>query len=119
MKENEPSFATPRDAAKDLIRRQIQRGANLEMILNAHPSSAGLARDPKSYKATVGGTIWRGQYPTKEYVPLEIDQVGVWKLNGEPCFEIFPLHEIYAGVWQEEHPDDDTPGELMEQPKLL
>ncbi|MGH2530918.1 MAG: hypothetical protein ACRDJW_01310 [Thermomicrobiales bacterium] len=113
-KESQSEPMTPREAAKDLIRKQMQAGATLETLLNTHPS----AWDER-YSATVGGTIWRGAGATREYRALEVDQVGVRQIDGQECWGIFPLREIYAEVWEEEHPDELPPGELLQQKQLL
>jgi hypothetical protein len=108
--------ATPREAAKDLIRLELRRGNKLANILEEHPSTWW---QTTHYSATVGGTIFRQLgTPEAEFLPLEIDQIGVRKLAGMECWAVFPLREIYAEVWQEEHAGADLP-ELMEQGQLL
>ncbi len=106
--------ADPREAAKDFIRRQVRAGATMETLRHRHPS-----RWDERYSATVGGTIWNTRDGTNVYLPLEINQVGVWKLGGEECWGVFPLDEIYSEVWHEEHPDEEAPGEVMEQGRLF
>lgn len=116
MKEREqpPTPADPRAAAKDFIRQQVRAGATLASLLQRHPS-----RWDERYSATVGGTIFNHREGRLHFQALGIDQVGVWKLGGEQCWGVFALHEIYEEIWREEHPDEDAPGELMQQGKLL
>jgi hypothetical protein len=108
--------STPREAAKDLIRLELRQGSNLARMLEEHPSSWW---QTEHYSATVGGTMFRHLgSPDTEYLPLEVDQIGVWKLAGQECWEIFSLHELYAEVWREDHGGQD-PDELLEQGQLF
>src|SRR5687768_9827424 len=88
----EPIPATPREAATDFIRRAIQAGATFQALLDTHPSSW---REMQRYSATVGGTIFNALgTPEARWLPLEIDQVGVFRLGGSECWGVFPLREI-------------------------
>jgi hypothetical protein len=108
--------STPREAAKDLIRLELRRGSNLSRMLEEHPSSW---RQHAHYSATVGGTIFRYLgTPDTEYLPLAIDQVGVYRLAGQECWAVFSLQELYEEVWREEH-DGLEPDELLEQGRLF
>jgi hypothetical protein len=107
---------TPREAAKDLIRLELRRGSNLARMLAEHPSSWW---QTPHYSATVGGTMFRHLgTPDTEYLPLDVDQVGVWRLAGEECWEVFSLHELYEEVWREDHRGQE-PDELLEQGRLF
>src|SRR5688572_4505565 len=84
-----PIPATPREAACEFIRDEIRAGATLEFLLEQHPSSW---RQQDRYSATVGGTIFNALgTPEARWLPLDIDQVGVFRLGGRECWGVFPL----------------------------
>jgi hypothetical protein len=111
-----PLPPTPRDAAVDFIRAEIHAGATYHSILTNHPSSW---RQRDRYSATVGGTIFNALgSAAAHWLPLDIDQVGVYRLGGEECWGVFPLREIYREAWQAENPARPL-DELMEQGTLF
>ena len=122
MRESEPPGEspaeplTPREAAKGLVRLELRRGSTLARMLQEHPASWW---QTDRYRATVGGTIFNGLgTPDARFWPLEVDQIGVHRIGQQECWAVFPLREIYAEVWREEH-DDEQPAELFEQGRLF
>jgi hypothetical protein len=101
MKDTEPRL-TPREAAEDFLGGLIERGHTYQSLLESHS-----AVSHERYSATIGGTIFNGSGSEARYQPLDIDQVGVWRLYGEECWAIFPLIEVYGVVYARKRPDRD------------
>jgi len=111
MKEQQPQ--TPRDAARHFIRSLQRQKLDLAAMVETHPSVYH-----ERYSATIGGTIFNGVgTPSQRFLPLAVDQIGVWKVKGEEVWGIYSLEEIYDEVWREQHGRE--PDELIHQGELF
>jgi hypothetical protein len=112
MKEQQPK--TPREPAKDFIASLQTCRFKYAALREMHPSTLN-----ERYSATIGDTIFNGVgTPAQRFQPLEVDQVGIWRLNGNECWGVFALREIYDEVWREGHQGKE-PDEFMEQGRLF
>ncbi len=87
---------TAREAAKDLIRGYVERGDSIESLAAGCLGYAG-----SDYYASIGGYIWNGSHTdgTAHFVrKVGRYQIGVDRLDGKDCNEVFSLKEIYNEI---------------------
>ena len=90
------SYMTARDLAKSFIRYQVLRGDTIEQIAGYQGSSCS------HYSVQIGGYIFNNfQKPNQVSKKLTSRQIGIEKVDGIECMEIFTLEEIYKEIRNE------------------
>ena len=87
---------TAREAAKNLIRGYVERGDSIESLADGCLGHAG-----SDYYASIGGYIWNGSHTDgTAHLVRKVGryQIGVERLDGKDCHEVFSLKEIYNEI---------------------
>ncbi len=90
---------TAKEAAKDFIRAYVLRGDTLKQLADGMLGYAG-----SDYYASIGGYIYNGSYKdgTLHFVrKVSRYQIGIERLAGNDCNELFSLQEIYNEILYE------------------
>ncbi len=86
---------TAREAAKNLIRSYVLGGTSIE-----HLAAGMLGAANDKYYASIGGYICNEDENGKIYSVRKVGryQIGVDRLEGKNCNEVFSLKEIYNEI---------------------
>ena len=86
---------TPREAALDFIRPDVERGATIKGIKRR---LTGVQRD--GIRVQLGGYLWDGETAER----LTRSEVVVTELGGEPCLHRFDLRSLYRELYERQQP---------------
>jgi len=100
---------TPRDIAKDFIRRYVERGDSVESLATGEMGRAGA-----DYWAQIGGSVY---HPTDRERPLKLrrQELAITRVAREPCLHRFSLAELHAEIRAEQEGGSTRPT----QPRLF
>ena len=89
---------TAREAAKNLIRSYVLGGTSIE-----HLAAGMLGAANDTYYASIGGYICNEDENGKIYSVRKVGryQIGVDRLEGKNCNEVFSLKELYDEILNE------------------
>jgi hypothetical protein len=84
------NILTPREAAKKLIRGYVERGDELDSLIESFMGVCG-----GDYSATIGG--YAGELPN--LIKIKSDKIAVDKIYGQPIEpQIFSIKELFDEI---------------------